>query len=405
MNPNPFDKATPKRTRTSSGSVVRIFRGEFVGPVASSLRAQGMDVRVLIKEYFGDLAQQLASAELATLGELQSTILSAEDKAAGGSTRQANSNTLKTMQALRQSSYLGVIGEVNLAELEEDMDPNEFYRALSVPPPKPSAIWIVYEYAGLSSVQAYSVPAGIRRAKLPPQKGFFGNPVEPPALPPWNARADYVVKGILRQAIEALANLHESGFVHRSIGRSSLILTTRNTLDTREASSVYATALSNLLVKLSDFGFAVPSREATRDEEFRSRARTFGLNFEKDEYTVTTVNFAIAEDMHALGFVMMGLLLTSLAEVTDPKAPLPNTDEDTLQRLFSEIFEKDVKGQFREYLEAEDAWSNVVQLLDEKDGWTVLETLLLAREKAVELKGTDQIFTVRGLLSNPLFTS
>ena len=60
------------------------------------------------------------------------------------------------------------------------MEPNEFYRALGVPPPKPGAVWVVYEYAGLSTIQAYAVPGEIRRAKMPPKKGFFGNAVEPP---------------------------------------------------------------------------------------------------------------------------------------------------------------------------------------------------------------------------------
>jgi len=58
---------------------------------------------------------------------------------------------------------------------------------------------------------------------------------------------------------------------------------------------------------------------------------------------------------------------------------MPATDEDTLQRLLGEIFDKDFE-QFREYVEAEDIWSNLVQLLDESDGsgWKVLETLVLA---------------------------
>ena len=84
---------------------------------------------------------------------------------------------------------------------------------------------------------------------------------------------------------------------------------------------------------------------------------------------------------------------------------MPATDDDTLQRLFSEIFDKDM-DQFREYVEADDVWNNLVTLLDENNGagWTVLETLLLAREKVVKNKNTEQIFTLRGLLANPFFT-
>ena len=77
--------------------------------------------------------------------------------------------------------------------------------------------------------------------------------------------------------------------------------------------------------------------------------------------------------------VFLGLLLTSLAELPNPEYQMPATDEDTLQRLLGEIFDKDFE-QFREYVEAEDTWSNLAQLLDESDGsgWKALETLVPA---------------------------
>ena len=58
-------------------------------------------------------------------------------------------------------------------------------------------------------------------------------------------------------------------------------------------------------------------------------------------------------------------------------------------------------------MEAEDIWSKLVALLDENDGagWKVLETLVLAREKAAKNKDTSQLFSIRGLLSNPFFSS
>ena len=88
--------------------------------------------------------------------------------------------------------------QVNLSELLEDVDfPNEFYRALSVAPPKPDAVWIMYEYPGLSSIASYASPAEIKRSKLPPQRGFFG-PVEPPPIPSFQQRSNYIIKGILK---------------------------------------------------------------------------------------------------------------------------------------------------------------------------------------------------------------
>jgi len=64
VQPLPFDSTKPKRTRLSSGSVVRLFRGEFKGRLGSTLRSRGMDNRVLLKEFAGELAMDLAMAEI-----------------------------------------------------------------------------------------------------------------------------------------------------------------------------------------------------------------------------------------------------------------------------------------------------------------------------------------------------
>jgi len=256
------------------------------------------------------------------------------------------------------------------------------------------------------SVSQYTAqPPQVRRQQLPPKKGFFGNVVEPPPLPSFDQRAKYIVQGILKSAIDAMATLHDAGLAHRSLGRSSFLLSSK-AMDKREASSIYATSTSQLRVKLADFGFSGPLEASTEDPEFITRARTFGFSFRKGEQSIAATNFAIAEDMHALGFVAVGLLLSSLAEV-DPssKDPIPATDEDTLQRLLSDIFEKDI-SQFRDYVEAEDCWSSLVELLDANDsaGWKVLETLFLARERAAKFKESELILTSRGLLSSPFFT-
>ncbi|GAX21533.1 hypothetical protein FisN_6Hh423 [Fistulifera solaris] len=414
VQPNPFDKSKPKRTRTSSGSVVRIFRAEFVGQLGGILRAQGLDQRCIIKEFSGNLALELAQKETESLGRVQSLLL-AKDKAyqqgewtkiasaRSVQLRQDNANVATLLQELKQYPFVGMLGEVNLAELDDEWDPNEFYRALGVKPPSPDAIWLVYEYAGLSTIQAYAKPAVIKRSKLPPSRGFFGNVIEPPALPPFAERADFVVKGIIKGAIEAVAQLHEAGLVHRSIGRTSIYLSS-TTQDKTEAVSVFNTRRQILRVKVADLGFSGLYKDSTQSEEFCARARTFGLSFRKGDNNVATANFSIAEDMHALGFVILALLLNSLAELPNPNFQMPNTDEDTLQRLLGEIFEKDM-DQFREYVEAEDIWTDLVQLLDENDraGWKVLETLMLAREKASKNKDTQQLFSIRGLLNSPFF--
>lgn len=414
VQPNPFDSSKPKRTRKSSGSVVRVFRGEFVGRLGGTLSSRGLDKRIIVKEFTGELALKLARFELLSVGRLQSNLMAQDDTVASGEwiqiassrsvlARKDDNNIADLIQKLSKASFLGILGEVNLAELEGDMDPTEFYRALGVPPPKPEAIWVVYEYAGFNTVATYSIPPAIRRAQLPPKRNFFGGLVEPPVLPPWRNRADYVVKGIMKGALAALADIHDNGIAHRSIGRSSLVLTSP-TQDKREPSTVYFTRSSGLVVKLADFGFSGLLEESAYDDEFNARARSFGFSFRKGDTSLAVTNFAMAEDLHALGFVFLGLLLSVLAELPSAQTPMPATDEDTLQRLLGEIFEKDV-SQFREYVEAEEVWSNLVDLLDENDGagWNLLETLFKAREKAAENKNNLMIITARGLLANPLF--
>jgi serine/threonine protein kinase len=415
VQPNPFDSDRPKRTRTSSGSVVRVFRGEWIGRLGGTLRSRGLDRRVLIKEFTGALALELARREQTAMSRLQSELMSDNEDAVGGGWIQAaasrtvlarkdDAHVGELIQRLSKAPFLGILGEVNLAELEDDMDPNDFYRALGVPPPKPEAIWIVYEYAGLSTIASYaSSPPQIRRAQQPLKKNFFGGVVEPPPLPSFRERASYIVKGVMKQAIGALATIHEAGLAHRSIGRSSLIITTP-AQDKREASSITATQISALTVKMSDFGFSGRLEDSAQNEEFLSRARAFGLSFRKGETSLAATNFAMSEDLHALGFVFLGLLLVSLAELPTPNTPMPATDEDTLQKLLTEIFSQDFEA-FREYVEAEDVWRNLVELLDEKDGagWTVLETLFTAREKTAQSKKSLNIVSARGLLSNPFF--
>lgn len=408
VTPNPLDPSQPRRTKVRSESVIRLFRGELVGSLGGALRAQGLDNRILIKEFSGDTALELARTELEIVARLQSTLIEEQDagewiqvaSTRQQSLRQDTRHVAELSKLVAKEPYVGILGTVNVKNL--DLEPNEFYRALSVAPPNKNAVWIVYEYAGLSNMQTYSVPAALRRDQLPRKKGFFGNVVEPPPLPPFAERAKYVI-GIIRKSIEALATLHERGLVHRSIGRTSVVLSS-TTMDKRESVSPFSTNVANVRVKLTDFGFAVPYDTAAQDDdEFCARARTFGLTV-GDSTTIATANFCMSEDLHALGFVVLGVLLTSLAELPNPLYQMPATDEDTLQRLLVEIFDKDF-DQFRDYVEAEDIWSSLVALLDENHGagWTVLETLMLAREKCVKNKDAEQMIAVRGLLSNPFF--
>ena len=425
VEPSPFDPNQPRRTREKSGSVVRLFRGELSGRLGSMLRSQGLDNRVLLKEFSGERAIALAKAEVQSLGRLQSNLCSELDEGAksgewvstattryvmgrvNSSTKDDDASLLKLMNILntKKPPHVTVLGEMNLSQFFEDDEgdvKNEWYRTLKVAPPKAESLWLVYEYSGISTIGNYAVPALKRWSSLPLRKGLWGNLVEPPALPPFSERAKYV-KSMLKQSLQALQTLHESDIVHRSIGRNSIILSSVGQ-DKQEASSPYATVRARLLVKLGDFGFSGRISDSSNDEEFQIRARTFKLNIIKGASVLESKSFAIAEDIHALGFVFIALLLSSLAAIPKAEYPVPPTDEDSLQRLLKDIFDGDMT-EFRDYCNAEEIWTPVVALLDEKQsaGWKLLERMCLARESVKENLESGQILTAESLLLSSFF--
>ena len=94
-----------------------------VGPLGGMLSAQGYDRRILIKEFFGEMALELARAELTSIAKLQSDLLTNEESAQDGSwyraasarsaaDREDNNNVARLMLLLRDSPFVGIIGEV-----------------------------------------------------------------------------------------------------------------------------------------------------------------------------------------------------------------------------------------------------------------------------------------------------
>ena len=374
----------------------------------------------LEKSNNGDLLQSMEGGEWLELAkrryvdELTDTPTNADDE---------NLITLMEILTSQKAQFTSLLGEMNLSDYwdDETINPNEFYKQLGVTPPKPGSIWLVFDYHGLSTASSYAVPAIIQRSKLPPQRGMFGGIVEPPSLPPIKERSRYMVQGILRGMLSALATAHDAGIVHRSIGRNSFILSSVSQ-DKREATSPYAVVISRLRVILADWGFSATIEEA-KEKELGIRSKMFGIpsidSYENQLATDDRINkaaeaFAKAEDLHALGFVFLAMLFTTLAEPATLSAPMPATDDDTWQRLFFEIFDKDM-GNFRDYCDNEEIWSSVVELLDKEDGagWDLLGTLLLARENLGQRynngiekedgKDLDSVVSATELLSHPFF--
>jgi len=314
VSPNPFDPKQPRRTRQSSGSVLRLFRAEFVGALGGLLRSQGLENRVLIKEFSGELGLKLADRETRTLAKFQSRLVGKDDDNQDwrneamnrfNNPRTDNIRVQKLIQQTGDCPYPVLLGEVDLAEVEDEgWDSNEFYRATGVQPPKPGAIWLIYEYTGVGSTAARLTQASsaARWENLPKGKGFFGNPIDPPPLPPWSERAGFVFRGIVRQALEAVAFTHEQGVVHRSLGVPSLLVLPRKLTDKAAALSPLWSNVRETVVKFSDWGFSslTDPEVLLQDEDFCRRARSFDVNLSKSSPSLLTVNFALAEDFHAL---------------------------------------------------------------------------------------------------------
>jgi hypothetical protein len=453
---NPFDPNQPSRTRSKSGSVVRIFRGEFTGRLGGMLRSRGLDTRVLLKEFAVDnndnddrLLLNLAKDEQKSLAKLQSSWLkgycintnsqqmleqlengtwtnAAQRRYVDGLTDTPTTKddehlaTMLECLSSKKAPFTSMLGQLNLNDYydDEDMNPNEWYKSLGVKPPKPGSIWVVYDYHGLSTASSYAVPLIIQQSKLPPKRGMFGNIIQAPPLPPFRERARYMTRGVLKGMLQSIATAHAADLVHRSIGKNSFILSSVGQ-DKREATNPYAVVVERLRVVLADWGFSRDIYEAVLEKEFSGRCRMFGIpsldSYEYQRSSDTTrmeeaaAQFAKAEDLHACGFVFLSMLFTTLADPATLSAPLPATDDDTLQRLFSDIFEKDV-DELREYYANEDVWSEVVSLLDmeERAGWDLLGKMLLAREQVSDWYknsegDVDELTSAQKLLSHPFF--
>lgn len=294
------------------------------------------------QEYSGEEAIRLARAEKRGLGKLQSSWLKNYVQTSNKSelldrmedgewlelaqrryvdgltdtpTTKDDENLITFLELLsnRKAQFSALLGEMNLNDYYDDetTDPNEFYKELGVKPPQPGSVWLVFDYHGLSTAASYAVPALIQRSKLPPKRGPFGGIIEPPPLPPFTERSRYMVQGVLKGMLGAVATAHDGGIVHRSIGRISFILSSVGQ-DKLEATSPYAVVVSRLRVILSDWGFSASVEEAAREKELGERSKMLGIpaigSYEDqramdDRIKVAAEEFAKAEDLYALGFV------------------------------------------------------------------------------------------------------
>ena len=113
--------------------------------------------------------------------------------------------------------------------------------------------------------------------------------------------ARFVVKGIVPQALEALARMHEAGYAHRVLSSACIQLSAKQGMNKNVA--LENCDPSMLTIKLNDLARATPLSDTSAPRGAP------GL---------------IAEDLSILGFILLQLFLTALAETKtiDPKTGL-----------------------------------------------------------------------------------
>eukprot|EP00967_Tisochrysis_lutea_P052913 scaffold65650_cov33-Tisochrysis_lutea.AAC.4 len=218
---NPLDSSTPARTVEASGISVRLF---------DAALADGS--RVLLKEFLGEEARRLGERELQIYEQLD----------AGGGLGDLNVGTLfGHMQSDKAFETPGFV-----QSWVTSFGPG-------VPPPATGNLWLVFAWEGLRTVSGFARSEQTREVwdffGSGIGGGLFGGQGGPPA-----ARREWV-RAVARLSLEALAGLHARGVAHRSLGSSSLLV---STYDQREHSS--------LRLKLIDFGFATTAALLTPEE-------------------------------------------------------------------------------------------------------------------------------------------
>ncbi|CBN77912.1 ATP binding protein, putative [Ectocarpus siliculosus] len=316
---SPVDPSTPSRTLNSSGTTVRLFEARTYG-----------NAKVVLKEFLPK-GLKLAYREI----EINDRLQDAWDQKNGPGGRPpvlALMGSLVADESFKSRRFL----EQWVSKFP------------SLPVPAIGSVWLVYRWEGLYTF-----------ASFPPakQESEFFDAFNPTSR---TKRRATFVKEMMRGAANALAFMHESGVVHRSLGASSLRV---NTLDERYP--------RQLEVLLSDFGFA--TRLSEIDDETIRRASSAGATS-----PLAVSDFLFREDLYSLGYVFLELVFGAFC---DDKSKRP--DQNSLKRLLEDIFKGDFKA-FKDYCLTEPVWEPAVEVLDADrgSGWGLATALLQARGTA-----------------------
>ena len=190
-------------------------------------------------------------------------------------------------------------------------------------------------------------------------------------------RLSYVVKTACRRILETVGWLHGQGVVHRSLGSSSLLLSTYD----------QSASPQQLQVKAIDLGFATTAARIAPSAVASAMAR--GASSPLDVIPF----LARADDLHALAYVLLELVLGAAASAADDgDGGGRPVDLQALKRLVEDVFAGDVCGDFREHCASEPEWAAGVELLDEAGGagWELIQELVDCRDaKAAAASGVS----------------
>ena len=197
------------------------------------------------------------------------------------------------------------------------------------------------------------------------------------------------MNGILPQAIEALAQLHDAGFAHRVLAPGCIQLSTKVGMNKNVALEECDPGM--LSVKLSDFGRAAALVDMSTPGEGGE---------------------LVARDLVSLGLAFLQVLLASLSETqrinpaTSLYEPIPSPPPvggaDLARRIALFDGRMSGEGSFSEFCRGEPAWIKVVALLDADKGagWEFLAQLISA--PAVITRGDTNSRSPRSLSARSL---
>jgi len=278
--------------------------------------------------------------------------------------------------------------------------------------PRKDSLWVVLAYDGESTLTTFCRPTAERVRNPEATFSLGGSPRHSPASSPMVVTrqqvADFLVKGVIPQCLEAVEFLHECGFAHRSLSPDSFILSA-NSVNKNEACERCDKDL--LQVKLQNLMFSARLGEESRVQ--LAAAKDLGMTvMVGDSYemvrrkiknghraavqfpkvdTLALASLSIAYDLFALGFVFLSTLLGALAEPENGAMP-PPVDTEYLERIYVKVYKSKFQN-FKTWVYNEPAWATTAKILEGNDnaGWDFFEALLTAREAAVKRSEAGEI--------------